>query len=132
MVPLSHYTTVGGVPVKDLIPKDRLEAIVQRTRDGGAEVVRLLKTGSAFYAPSAAITEMVEAIVRDKKKILPCAALCKGEYGIKDLFVGVPARLGHGGVESILEFNLTPEEKAGLAKSTEAVKELCAAVDRLL
>lgn len=132
MIPLPRYTTVGGVPVTDLIPKARLDAIVQRTRDGGAEIVRLLKMGSAYYAPSAAIVEMVEAIVRDKKKVLPCAALCKGEYGIEDLFVGVPAKLGNGGVEAILEFDLTSEERTGLRKSAEAVQELCRIVDRMI
>jgi malate dehydrogenase len=132
MIPLSRYTTVGGVSVTELIPKDRLDAIVQRTRDGGAEIVKLLKTSSAYYAPSAAIIEMVEAIVKDKKKILPCAALCKGEYGVQDLFVGVPAKLGNGGMEAIVEFELTSEEAAGLRKSADAVKELCAIVDRMI
>ena len=132
MIPLSHHTTVGGVSVTKLISKDRLDAIVQRTRDGGAEIVKLLKTGSAYYAPSAAIVEMVESIMKDKKKILPCAALCKGEYGILDLFVGVPARLGNGGMEAIVEFELTSEETAGLRKSADAVKELCAVVDRMI
>ncbi|HEY5594287.1 MAG TPA: malate dehydrogenase [Nitrospiria bacterium] len=132
MVPLPRHTTVGGVSVTELIPKDRLDAIVQRTRDGGAEIVKLLKTGSAYYAPSAAIVEMVEAIVKDKKKILPCAALCKGEYGVQDLFVGVPAKLGNGGMEAIVEFELTSEETAGLRKSADAVKELCALVDRMV
>ncbi|HUK55708.1 MAG TPA: malate dehydrogenase [Nitrospiria bacterium] len=132
MIPLPRYTTVGGVSVTKLIPKERLDVIVQRTRDGGAEIVKLLKTGSAYYAPSAAIVEMVESIVKDKKKILPCAALCKGEYGVQNLFVGVPAKLGHGGIESIVEFELTSEETAGLRKSSEGVKELCADVDRMI
>ena len=132
MIPLSRYTTVGGVSVTELISKDRLDAIVQRTRNGGAEIVKLLKTGSAYYAPSAAIVEMVESIVKDKKKILPCAALCKGEYGIQDLFVGVPAKLGNGGMEAIVEFELTSEETAGLRKSADAVKDLCAIVDRMI
>jgi malate dehydrogenase len=132
MIPLPRHTTVGGVPVMDLIPKNRLDAIVQRTRDGGAEIVKLLKTGSAYYAPSAAIVEMVESIVKDKKKILPCAALCKGEYGVQNLFVGVPAKLGHNGIETIVEFELTSEETAGLRKSADGVKELCAVVDRMI
>ncbi|HEY4485713.1 MAG TPA: malate dehydrogenase [Nitrospiria bacterium] len=132
MVPLPRHTTVGGLSVTALISKARLDAIVQRTREGGAEIVKYFKTGSAYYAPSAAIAEMSESMMLDKKKILPCAALCKGEYGIQDLFVGVPARLGRGGMESILEFDLTPEERAGLQKSADAVKELCAFVDRLL
>jgi malate dehydrogenase len=132
MIPLPRYTTVGGVSVTEMIPKDRLDAIVQRTRDGGAEIVKLLKTGSAYYAPSAAIVEMVEAIVKDKKKILPCAALCKGEYGVQDLFVGVPAKLGIAGMEAIVEFELTSEEAAGLRKSADAVKELCSIVDRMI
>ncbi|MBI3995475.1 MAG: malate dehydrogenase [Nitrospirae bacterium] len=132
MIPLPRYTTVGGVSVTELISKDRLDAIVRRTRDGGAEIVKLLKTGSAYYAPSAAIVEMAESILKDKKKILPCAALCKGEYGIQDLFVGVPARLGNGGMEAIEEFHLTSEETAGLRKSADAVRELCAVVDRMI
>jgi malate dehydrogenase len=132
MVPLPRHTTVGGVSVTELIAKDRLDAIVQRTRDGGAEIVKLLKTGSAYFAPSAAIVEMVEAIFKDKKKILPCAALCQGEYGIQDLFVGVPAKLGNGGMEAIVELELTSEETSGLRKSADAVKELCAIVDRMI
>jgi malate dehydrogenase len=132
MIPLPRYTTVAGVSVTSLIPKDRLNGIVQRTRDGGAEIVRLLKTGSAYYAPSAAIAEMVESIIKDKKKILPCAVLCKGEYGCQDLFMGVPAKLGIGGMEEIVEFDLTTEEAAGLKKSAEAVKELCDIVDRMI
>jgi len=132
MVPLPRHTTVGGVSVTELIAKDRLDAIVQRTRDGGAEIVEFLKTGSAFFAPSAAIVEMIEAIFKDKKKILPCAALCRGEYGIQDLFVGVPARLGNGGMEAIVELELTSEETSGLRKSADDVKELCAIVDRMI
>jgi len=132
MVPLVRYTTVAGIPVTEMIPKVRLEAIIQKTRDGGAEIVKLLKTGSAYYAPSAAIVEIVEAIVKDKKKILPCAALCQGEYGFRDLFLGVPVKLGGGGVEQILEIKLTPEEAAGLKKSAEAVSELCRTVDRMI
>jgi malate dehydrogenase len=132
MIPLPRHTTVAGVSVTELIPKDRLKAIIQRTRDGGAEIVKLLKTGSAYYAPSAAIAKMVGSIITDKKNILPCAALCKGEYGVQDLFVGVPVRLGSGGMEGIVEFDLSSEEAAGLRKSTDAVKELCAIVDRMI
>jgi malate dehydrogenase len=124
MVPLPRYSTVAGIPITELIEKSRLEALVQRTRDGGAEIVKHLKTGSAYYAPSAAATEMVEAILKDKKKILPCAAYLQGEYGISGLYVGVPVKLGAKGIEQIIEIRLTAEEKAGLDKSAEAVKEL--------
>jgi len=124
MVPLPRYSTVAGIPLPDLLPKEKIDAIVKRTREGGAEIVNLLKTGSAFYAPSAAIVEMVEAIVKDKKKILPCAAYLEGEYGINGLFVGVPAKLGARGIEKIIEIKLTAEEAAGLKKSAAAVKEL--------
>jgi malate dehydrogenase len=129
MVPLPRYSTVAGIPITELIPKDRLEAIVQRTRDGGAEIVKHLKTGSAYYAPSAAATEMVEAILKDKKKILPCAAYLNGEYGIHGLFVGVPVKLGAKGIEQIIEIKLTPDEKAALDKSAAAVKELIAVIN---
>lgn len=132
MVPSTRYTTVAGVPVEELIPAERLAQIVQRTRDGGAEIVKLLKTGSAYYAPSASIVEMVESIVKDKKKILPCAALCQGEYGIDGFYVGVPAKLGAGGMEGIFEIKLNDTESAALKKSKDAVKELCAEVDRLV
>jgi len=128
MVPLARYSTVAGIPITELIEKSRLDALVQRTRDGGAEIVKYLKTGSAYYAPSAAATEMVEAILKDKKKILPCAAYLKGEYGIDGLFVGVPVKLGAKGIEQIIEIKLTPEEKAGLDKSAAAVKELCGVI----
>ncbi len=131
MVPSTKYTTVAGIPVEDLIPKDRLDAIVERTRKGGGEIVSLLKTGSAYYAPSAAVVEMVESIVFDKKKILPCAALCQGEYGIDNLFVGVPVKLGSNGVEQIIEFKLSEEEHAALMNSAAAVKELCDKVDEM-
>jgi malate dehydrogenase len=124
MVPLPRYSTVAGIPITELIEKSRLDAIVQRTRDGGAEIVKYLKTGSAYYAPSSATTEMVEAILKDKKKILPCAVYLEGEYGIKGLFVGVPVKLGAKGMEQIIEIKLTAEEKAGLGKSAAAVKEL--------
>ena len=128
MVPLPRYSTVAGIPITELIAKDRLDALVQRTRDGGAEIVKYLKTGSAYYAPSAAVAEMVEAILKDKKKILPCAAYLQGEYGINGLYVGVPVKLGSKGIEQIIEIKLTPEEKAGLDKSAAAVKELCAVI----
>src|ERR1700679_4104944 len=128
MVPLPRYSTVAGIPITELIEKGRLEAIVQRTRDGGAEIVKYLKTGSAYYAPSAAATEMVEAILKDKKKILPCAAYLQGEYGISGYYIGVPCKLGAAGLEQIIEIKLTPEEDAALKKSAEAVKELCAVI----
>jgi len=128
MVPLARYSTVAGIPITELIEKSKLEALIQRTRDGGAEIVKYLKTGSAYYAPSAATTEMAEAILKDKKKILPCAALLQGEYGVHGLFIGVPVKLGSKGIEQIIEIKLTPEEKAGLDKSANAVKELCGVI----
>jgi len=128
MVPLPRYSTVAGIPITELIPKDRLDAIVQRTRDGGAEIVKYLKTGSAYYAPSAAAVEMVEAILKDKKKIVPCAAYLQGEYGIEGYYIGVPCKLGAAGLEQIIEIKLTAEEDAALKKSAEAVKELCAVI----
>jgi len=124
MVPLPRYSTVAGIPITELITPERLAALVQRTRDGGAEIVKYLKTGSAYYAPSAAATEMVEAILKDKKKILPCAAYLDGEYGIRGLYVGVPVKLGAKGIEQIVEIKLTADEQAALNKSAEAVKEL--------
>ncbi|PYU15079.1 MAG: malate dehydrogenase [Acidobacteria bacterium] len=124
MVPLPRYSTVAGIPLPDLLPKERIDAIVERTRKGGAEIVNLLKTGSAYYAPSAAVFEMVEAILKDKEKILPCAAYLEGEYSIKGLFVGVPAKLGARGVEQIIQIKLTPEENAALQKSAASVREL--------
>jgi malate dehydrogenase len=124
MVPLPRYSTVAGIPLPELLPKEKIDAIVERTRKGGAEIVNLLKTGSAYYAPSAATMAMVEAILKDKKKILPCAAYLEGEYGIKGLFVGVPVKLGSGGAEEIIEIKLTPEESAALQKSAGSVKEL--------
>jgi malate dehydrogenase len=124
MVPLARYSTVAGIPLPELLAKDKLEAIITRTRKGGAEIVNLLKTGSAYYAPSAAVVEMVEAILRDKKKILPCAAYLEGEYGINGLFVGVPVKLGARGIEQIIEIKLTPQEKAALDKSAASVREL--------
>src|SRR6201996_3911826 len=128
MVPLARYSTVAGIPLTELIPKDRLDAIVQRTRDGGAEIVKHLKTGSAYYAPSAAAVEMVEAILKDKKKIVPCAVYLQGEYGIEGYYIGVPCKLGARGLEEIIQIKLTPEEDAALKKSAEAVKELCAVI----
>jgi malate dehydrogenase len=124
MVPLARYSTVAGIPLPELISKEKLEAIITRTRKGGAEIVNLLKTGSAYYAPSAAAVEMVEAILKDKKKILPCAVYLEGEYNITGLFVGVPVKLGAKGVEQIIEIKLTREEDAALAKSAAAVREL--------
>ncbi|MFY9613857.1 MAG: malate dehydrogenase [Candidatus Dormiibacterota bacterium] len=132
MVPLTRYTTVAGVPVEKLIEKKRLAAIVQRARDGGAEVVALLKTGSAFYAPSAAVAEMVDSIVLDQKRILPCAASLKGEFGYRGLFIGVPCKLGAEGLEEVVEIDLNATEKRQLAKSAAAVKELVGVVDRLM
>ena len=124
MVPLPRYSTVAGIPLPDLLPKERIDAIVERTRKGGAEIVNLLKTGSAYYAPSAAVVEMVEAILKDKKKVLPCAAYLDGEYGIKGLFVGVPVKLSARGIEQIIEIKLTPEERTALEKSAASVREL--------
>jgi malate dehydrogenase len=129
MVPLPRYSTVAGIPITELMEKATLDRIVQRTRDGGAEIVKHLKTGSAYYAPSAAVTEMVEAILKDKKKILPCAAYLNGEYGIHGLFVGVPVKLGAKGIEQIIEIKLTSDEKAALEKSVAAVKELIAVIN---
>ena len=124
MVPVPRYTTVAGIPVGDLMPKEQLDQIITRTRNGGAEIVNLLKAGSAYYAPSAAVVEMIDAIFNDRKKILPCAAYLEGEYGIKGLYVGVPVKLGARGIEQIVEIKLTPEEQAALQKSAAAVKEL--------
>ena len=128
MVPVVSYTNVAGVPVRQKIADDRLEEIVQRTRDGGAEVVKLLQKGSAFYAPSAATVEMVDSIVLDQKRVLPCAALCQGEFGIDGLFVGVPVRLGAEGIEEIIEIDLDDAEKAELKSSADAVQELVEAL----
>jgi len=128
MVPLISYTTVSGIPVTQLLDKPALDKIVERTRNGGAEIVTFLKTGSAYYAPSAAVTEMAEAIVRDKKRILPCAAWVQGEYGISGVYLGVPCKLGRGGLERILEVKLSGDEQAALKKSAAAVQETMAAV----
>ena len=124
MVPLPRYSTVAGIPITELMDKETIARIVARTANGGAEIVKLLKTGSAYYAPSSAAVEMAEAILKDKKKILPCSVFLQGEYGIKDLFVGVPVKLGAKGVEQIIEITLTDDEKAALMKSAAAVKEL--------
>jgi len=124
MVPLPRYSTVAGVPITELMSEDRVKAIVERTASGGAEIVKLLGTGSAFYAPGSAVVEMVESILKDKKKILPCAVFLQGEYGIQDLFVGVPVKLGAAGVEDIVEINLLEDEKSALKQSADAVREL--------
>jgi len=131
MVPLPSCTSVGGIPVTQLIKPDRLEEIVQRARDGGAEIVGLLKTGSAYYAPAAATAQMVEAIVRDKKRLIPCAAYCDREYGVGGYYVGVPVVLGASGVERIVEIELSDAERAGLQKSIDAVKGLVETMSRL-
>jgi malate dehydrogenase len=124
MVPVVSYSNVAGVPIRQKISDSRIEEIVQRTRDGGAEVVKLLQKGSAFYAPAAAVAEMCDSIVFDQKRVLPCAALCQGEFGVDGLFVGVPVRLGKEGVEEIIEIDLDDNEKDQLSKSAAAVKEL--------
>jgi malate dehydrogenase len=124
MVPLPRYSSVAGIPITELMSKERIEALVQRTRNGGAEIVGLLKTGSAFYAPASAAVEMAESILKDKKKVLPCAAYLQGEYGIKDLFIGVPVKLGAKGIEQVVEIKLSSEENAALQKSAAAVQEL--------
>ncbi len=129
MVPLISYTTVSGVPVTQLLDRSTLDKIVERTRNGGAEIVALLKTGSAYYAPSAAVVQMVAAIARDKKRVLPCAAWLEGEYGLSGIYCGVPCKLGRKGLEQILEVKLAAEEQAALKKSADAVKETMAAVN---
>lgn len=129
MVPLPRYSTVAGIPITELLPPDRLEAIVQRTRDGGAEIVGLLKTGSAFYAPSSAMMAMVDSIVLDKKRVLPCSAYLTGEYGIDGLFVGVPVKLGARGVEEIIQITLLPDEQAALQRSAQAVRDLVSVIN---
>jgi len=124
MVPMPSCTSVGGIPITRLLNEERLEEIVQRTRDGGAEIVGLLKTGSAFYAPAAATTQMVEAIVRDKKRLIPCAAYCDSEYGVGGFYVGVPVIIGAQGVEKIVELELTDQERSDFQNSVEHVKTL--------
>jgi malate dehydrogenase len=128
MVPLPRYSTVAGIPITDLLPRETIDALVTRTANGGAEIVNYLKSGSAYYAPGAAAVEMVEAILKDKKKILPCAAYLTGQYGVTGLYVGVPVKLGRGGVEQIIEIKLLPDEQAAFNKSASAVREL---VDKL-
>jgi len=123
MVPLPRFSTVAGIPIPELLPKEKIDAIVQRTRDGGAEIVNLLKT-SAWYAPASAVVEMVDAVLKDKKKILPCAAYLQGEYGMRDIYLGVPVRLGASGMEKVIEIALMPDERAALEKSAAAVREL--------
>jgi malate dehydrogenase len=126
MVPLASYTTVSGIPLSQLLPRDRIDALVDRARTGGAEIVGLLKTGSAYYAPAAAVVQMVEAIVRDKKRILPCSAWLQGEFGMEGLFLGVPCKLSRNGLERVIEVELTDEERAALGKSADAVRETMA------
>jgi malate dehydrogenase len=131
MVPMPRHCSVGGIPLTEILPKDRLDALVKRTREGGAEIVGLLKTGSAYYAPSASAVQMAEAILRDQGRILPCAAYLQGEYGIKGLFIGVLCKLGGRGLEQVFELKLNDEERAGLANSTKAVQELVDALGKL-
>ena len=132
MVPLVRHTTVSGQPISQWISKEKLEDIVNRTRNGGAEIVNLLKTSSAYYAPAASAVEMVESIIKDENKVLPCAALCEGEYGLNGTYMGVPVRLGKNGVEEILEYDLTAEEKVAFDISAQSVRELCDEVDKIL
>jgi malate dehydrogenase len=128
MVPLISYTSVSGIPITQLMERGKLDAIVDRTRNGGAEIVKHLKTGSAYYAPSAGAVQMAEAIVGNQRRILPCAAWLQGEYGMKDLFLGVPCLLGRNGLEKVIEVELTPDEKAALQKSADAVREPMSAI----
>jgi len=137
MVPIVEYSTVAGIPIPDLVKmgwstSERIDAIVKRTREGGAEIVGLLKTGSAFYAPSASAVAMVESIHKNENQVMPCAVLCEGEYGLKNVVVGVPVKIGRGGAEQILEYELTSDERAALETSANAVRELCRTVDRLM
>ena len=132
MVPLIRYTTVAGRPIDEWFSTETLDALIKRTREGGAEIVNLLKTGSAYYAPAASVVEMVEAITKDQKKILPCATLCEGEYGFNGLVLGVPVKLGSNGAESIIEYALTAQEKTALDNSAKAVQELCEQVDLII
>ena len=129
MVPLPRYATVSGIPISELLPKERVEAIMQRTRDGGAEIVKLLEKGSAYYAPAVSVREMIEAILLDKKEILPCAVLLEGEYGVRGFFIGVPAVLGERGMEKVIEVKLNDEEKKQFQKSVKAVQELVDALN---
>ena len=132
MVPLPRYSTVNGIPITELLSQERINALVERTRRGGEEIVNLLKTGSAYYAPAAAVAEMVEAILKDKKRILPCAAYCNSEYNVNGYFVGVPVKLGRNGIEKVIELKLTDEEKEAFRKSVEHVKGLVQATERFL
>lgn len=132
MVPLPRYSAVNGIPITELMPKERIDALAERTRKGGEEIVNLLKTGSAFYAPGASIAEMAESILKDKKRILPCAAYCGSEYGVGGYFVGVPVKLGRKGVEKVVELNLNEEEKEAFARSVEHVKSLVATTEKFL
>jgi malate dehydrogenase len=132
MVPIRSHTTVNGIPVAKLVPADRLDAIEKRVRGAGGEVVALLKTGSAFYSPASSALQMAEAYLRDRKAVLPAAAYLEGEYGLKDLYVGVPVRIGGGGVEEVIEIDLTPEEKAAVEVSASHVRELVEVTDRVL
>ncbi|MCK4468702.1 MAG: malate dehydrogenase, partial [Desulfobacterales bacterium] len=132
MVPLPRYSTVAGIPITELLSKERIDALIDRTRKGGAEIVGLLKTGSAFYAPASAAVEMAKSILKDKKKILPCAAYLDGEYGIKDLFIGVPVKLGANGIEEIIQISLTDDENTALQKSADAVAELKALLKKII
>jgi malate dehydrogenase len=129
MVPLPRYSTVAGIPITELMPKERIDAIVKRTRDGGIEVVNLLKTGSAYYAPASSVVQMVEAILHDTHAILPCAVFLQGEYGYRDIFLGVPARLGAAGMEKVIEIKLTADEKTALDRSAGSVRDLIAKLD---
>lgn len=131
MVPLPRYSTVAGIPITELMPKERIDALIERTATGGAEIVSLLKTGSAYYAPASAAVEMAESILKDKKKILPCTAYLEGEYGINNLFIGVPVKLGANGIEKIIQISLTDQEQAALEKSAAAVRELVVALKKL-
>ena len=132
MVPLTNHSNIAGIPLREYLPADKLEGIINRTRKGGGEIVNLLKTGSAFYAPAAAITQMVDAILKDKHLIVPCAAYMQGEYGLKDMFFGVPVQLGRKGIERIIEYQLDPGEKAAFEKSAESVKETIHALNNLV
>ncbi len=132
MVPLPRYSTVAGIPITELMSKERIDALVKRTANGGAEIVSLLKTGSAYYAPASSAVEMAESILKDKKKVLPCAAYLQGEYGCNDLFIGVPVKLGADGIEQIIEISLTDDEKAALKKSADAVQELKETLKKLM
>ncbi len=131
MVPLARYTTVSGIPLTDILPHGKIDALTERTRKGGAEIVKLLKTGSAFYAPGASVAQMAESVIKDKKRILPCCVLAEGEYGINGVFTGLPVKLGAGGAEEIVEIKLTEKESEDLLLSSSRVKELCDNIDKI-